>query len=353
MKKTIQLILERGHLSFIPSAKNNYRPLFFEGRFLLYLLLGVFILKLALIPLVASLPNYRFFADVTKSALFQETNQARITQGLHPLRDNILLDKAAQAKAQNMLQDGYFAHTSPSGLSPWYWFKQVRYPYQYAGENLAIGFLDSDEVTKAWEQSPGHRQNLLNPHYEDMGLAVVKGPFQGHETTLVVQLFGKKAPTSMQTTSSEKVLQPQKNLVNQKPAVKGTTTETKATVQPKTILENVVTQPATKHPLLLKTPVAQKTLVAPSISGSQPIKSISFSFVKFLDQSYAKLADNIILAVLAFISLALLLLIVIEIEQQAPDLVAKGGLAIILIASFLFLGEGVILKIIPHHLLIR
>ena len=330
MKKIIQFILERGHLNFIPSARNNYRPLFFEGRFLLYLLLSVLILKLALIPFVASLPSSRFFADVTKSALFQETNQVRIAQGLQPLKDNILLDKAAQAKAQNMLQNGYFAHTSPSGLSPWYWFKQVKYPYRYAGENLAIGFLNSDEVTKAWEQSPEHRRNLLNPHYEDMGLAVIKGPFQGHDTTLVVQLFGQPAVTS----SPSAVLKPSspslKVLPPQKSTVKGAE-------------KALATKPEAAPPIKIP---ARK--LQPNIEKNSP----SFQMVKFLDRNYEKITQNILLAVLAFISLAIILLIIIEVQNQAPDLIAKGGLAIILLVSLLLIGEGSILKIIPHHLLI-
>ena len=353
-----KFILEKWHLCFVPSSKNNYRPLFFQGRFLLYLVLGVLVLKLALIPLTLYLPNNRFFADVTKSALFQETNQVRIAQGLKPLKDNIILDKAAQAKAQNMLQNGYFAHTSPSGLSPWYWFKRQKYSYQYAGENLAIGFLNSDEVTRAWVQSPEHRKNIVNSHYEDMGLAVVKGLFQGHETTLVVQLFGKQAAVPVQTTSSSKMLQSQKNIVNQKPLVKGTTTQPKMTTttsQSKGTRQNISVQPVEKHPLPPATSIVKKTIAPQPNLETQPTiqpKATSFQLVNFLNQSYAKLTQNIVLAVLAFISLAVLLLIVIEIQEQAPDLIAKGGLSIVLLTSFLFLGEGIALKLIPHHLLI-
>ena len=90
-----------------------------------------------------NIPQNIFFADITKSALENFVNQTRQSVGLQPLTENTALDQAAQIKAENMVQDNYFEHTSPSGITPWAWFVQAGYNYKYAGENLAIGFFDS------------------------------------------------------------------------------------------------------------------------------------------------------------------------------------------------------------------
>ena len=89
-----------------------------------------------------------------------------------------------------MLKNGYFAHTSPAGATPWKWFDQVGYDYMYAGENLAIDFSTGEDVHQAWMNSSGHRANILNSHYRDIGIAVVSGEFNGRTTTIVIQHFG-------------------------------------------------------------------------------------------------------------------------------------------------------------------
>ncbi len=92
--------------------------------------------------------------------MLELTNEERIDNGLSALELNPKLELAAQQKAQDILSKDYFAHQSPDGFTPWYWFEKVGYDYQYAGENLAIGFLDSEEVSQAWLESPSHRANL-------------------------------------------------------------------------------------------------------------------------------------------------------------------------------------------------
>ncbi len=93
-------------------------------------------------------------------------------------------------KADDMATKGYFAHTSPEGLTPWYWFAQVGYNYTYAGENLAINFNESKDVDTAWLASPTHRANILNSHYTEIGIATAQGMYKGVQATFVVQMFG-------------------------------------------------------------------------------------------------------------------------------------------------------------------
>ena len=102
---------------------------------------------------------------VLPSVIVDLTNSERKSTALNSLSRNATLDAAAQMKAEDMAQNGYFAHYSPEGVSPWYWIQQAGYAYEEAGENLAVHFTDSDEVVKAWMESIGHRENILNKNY--------------------------------------------------------------------------------------------------------------------------------------------------------------------------------------------
>lgn len=177
-------------LIFIPCKINQYRPKLLNGHFLLCYGLILLILKLAVVPFLFYLPQTDFFADLTRSGLFELSNSARRHLGISPLNENPTLDTAAYLKAKHMMENGYFAHYSPDGVTPWYWLDISGYGYRMAGENLAIGFLESDQVHSAWMDSPTHKKNILNPEFQEMGIAVVKDNFQGKETTLVVQFFG-------------------------------------------------------------------------------------------------------------------------------------------------------------------
>ena len=125
----------------MPSESNNYKSRFLQSNILLYCVVLLLALKIVTILVSINFPQNIFFADITKSALENFVNQTRQSAGLQPLSENEKLDQAAQLKAENMVQDQYFNHTSPSGVTPWFWFLQAGYNYKYAGENLAIGFL--------------------------------------------------------------------------------------------------------------------------------------------------------------------------------------------------------------------
>src|SRR6185369_1735151 len=100
------------------------------------------------------------------------------------------LAQAAQAKADDMVAKQYFSHTSPDGRSPWDFISAAGYKYQAAGENLAVNYQQAEEVETAWLNSPGHRANLLNPVFKEIGIGVASGNFQGNNVTFVVQEFG-------------------------------------------------------------------------------------------------------------------------------------------------------------------
>ena len=106
------------------------------------------------------------------------------------------LTNAATLKANDMIKNQYWAHQAPSGTTPWHWFDEANYSYQHAGENLAKNFHTPDGVTNAWILSRAHRENLLNPDYKDVGVAVKTGIVDGKETTFIVALFGSPKDTA-------------------------------------------------------------------------------------------------------------------------------------------------------------
>lgn len=131
-----------------------------------------------------------FTSSITIDEVVRATNEQRLGEGLKPLSYSEKLADAARRKAANMFEENYWAHNSPSGKSPWVWFNSAGYSYVYAGENLAKDFGETSRLFSAWMASPTHKDNIVNPKYTEIGIAVVPGSLQGQETVLVVQLFG-------------------------------------------------------------------------------------------------------------------------------------------------------------------
>ena len=128
---------------------------------------------------------------LTDAGVIEWTNIQRGNQGLPPLKENSSLDATALAKAQDMLENQYFAHESLSGLGVGDLADNAGYKFIIIGENLALGNFEDDQVlVQAWMDSPGHRANILNDRYLEIGVAVIKGIYEGQNTWLAVQHFG-------------------------------------------------------------------------------------------------------------------------------------------------------------------
>ncbi len=132
-------------------------------------------------------------AFLTRAGVINFTNQARQQNGnLPPLIENQKLDQDAQNKLADMFARQYFEHVSPDGKGPADQAKAAGYQYVIIGENLALGnFKDDAALVDAWMNSPGHRANILNIKYQEIGAAVGQGQFEGKQTWLAVQEFGK------------------------------------------------------------------------------------------------------------------------------------------------------------------
>lgn len=113
-----------------------------------------------------------------EEAMLQLVNNERISRGLLPLKMDFRLRKLARDYAQDMLQRGYFSHYSPEGLSPFDRMTQYGIGFTTAGENLAL----APSVQLAHQglmKSPGHRANILSPHFQKVGIGVMDGGIYG------------------------------------------------------------------------------------------------------------------------------------------------------------------------------
>ncbi len=100
-------------------------------------------------------------------------NEIRQQNGLNTLSVNTELSKVAGIKAQDMHDNRYFSHTSPTYGSPFDMMKQFGISYRTAGENIAMGQQTPQAVVDAWMNSDGHRANILNASYTQIGMGYV------------------------------------------------------------------------------------------------------------------------------------------------------------------------------------
>jgi len=197
-------LINKAHKHFFPSSKNGFKPHIFKPKNLFILLIILLVLKFLIFSYSFYFSKTSDFAIVTSSELIELANQEREKIGISPLSINQKLVEAAQQKAQDMIDKGYFAHTSPDGLVPWYWLEKTDYKYSAAGENLARNFTDSEYLHQGWMDSLSHRLNILNKNFREIGIAVVEGEINGKKTTIAVEFFGKPlSPKSVVKVSQE------------------------------------------------------------------------------------------------------------------------------------------------------
>ena len=101
------------------------------------------------------------------------TNEKRASRGLKPLNANWELSRVARYKSQDMANNKYFSHTSPTYGSPFNMIKNFGIKYRSAGENIAYGQRTPAQVVNSWWNSAGHRANMLNANYTDIGVGYV------------------------------------------------------------------------------------------------------------------------------------------------------------------------------------
>lgn len=100
-------------------------------------------------------------------------NIERQKEGLAPLNYSEELSKVARTKSQDMAQNNYFSHNSPTYGDPFSMMKSFGIKYRTAGENIAKGYLSAESVVRGWMNSSGHRANILNPSFGKIGVGYV------------------------------------------------------------------------------------------------------------------------------------------------------------------------------------
>lgn len=96
--------------------------------------------------------------------------RANANTGLKPLVLSDKLNQVAYSHSQDMALSDYFSHTGANGSSPQDRAYKAGYQYSRFGENIAAGYVTPEEVVAAWMTSQGHRANILNPNYKEMGV---------------------------------------------------------------------------------------------------------------------------------------------------------------------------------------
>ncbi len=185
-----------------PHPLNNHRAKFLHFR-TFFLVISIFIISAFcfnsdISPLAS---KFKVYADISTQELLRFTNLKREEAGLAPLTANYQLEEAASKKADDMFEKDYWAHDAPDGTTPWVFIKGAGYDYVYAGENLARGFVNSEDIVNAWMASPHHRENMLSENFNEVGFSVKAGKLGGEDTFLVVQEFGNKTAVPVEKIS--------------------------------------------------------------------------------------------------------------------------------------------------------
>lgn len=123
-------------------------------------------------------PDHTQTTDQAKQIL-DLVNAERSKQGLQPLKLNQTLTNVATIKSKDMRDNNYFSHQSPTYGSPFDMMKRFGIKYSYAGENIAAGQKTASAVMNSWMNSSGHRANILNKNYTELGVGYVTGGSYG------------------------------------------------------------------------------------------------------------------------------------------------------------------------------
>lgn len=124
---------------------------------------------------VLTIPQQDSTTQEFETQVVRLVNQIRQENGLQPLTANWELSRVARYKSQDMKDNRYFSHTSPTYGSPFQMIKAFGISYRTAGENIAKGYATPQAVVNGWMNSSGHRANILNGSYKQIGVGYVAG----------------------------------------------------------------------------------------------------------------------------------------------------------------------------------
>lgn len=286
---------------------------------------------------------------VLPAVVIDETNFVRSDLNESTLKRSALLDKAAQLKAEDMAKKHYFAHTSPEGVTPWYWFKEVSYQYSHAGENLAIHFTDSSAVVKAWMESPAHRANIVNGSYTEIGVGTAQGEYEGFKTIFVVQLFGTPAAaiqplTSTPIAKTESKIPP---VSDDRPVAKQVAT-TPAVLSENTVIDETKATVPTPVSPTKPTPLKQDSSLFTATSSGLLSATISTGSANYLSNAgstmterYATMPSRVLqiiyMVIGTLVATLLVVSVLISVKYQRPRQIAYGIILLVLMTGLFYI----------------
>jgi hypothetical protein len=274
-------VISRLRKNFIPNNENDHRPHALRDyntrnvvAIILFLELIVF-----LIPTVSNLNVTGGMAAVLPGVLSQLTNEEREAKNLNILTISPILNEAAKMKAEDMARQGYFAHISPDGKTPWYWIEKVGYDYQYAGENLAINFSDSKDVTNAWMESPTHKENIVKENYTEIGTGIAEGIYKGKNAIFVVQVYANQMPLALKQAKISKI---ENKKISTSNVVKNIVGGVKTITESKKVETNVLGVETTVEIVSIKNPNFWQKIFSSPRDNINKISYIIFAIVLFI-----------------------------------------------------------------------
>jgi len=122
---------------------------------------------------ILQIPQQDSSVAAYEAEVIRLVNDIRQDYGLQPLTANWELSRVARYKSQDMLDNNYFSHTSPTYGSPFQMIRAFGLSYRTAGENIAKGYVSPQAVVNGWMNSSGHRANILNASYTQIGVGYV------------------------------------------------------------------------------------------------------------------------------------------------------------------------------------
>jgi len=140
----------------------------------LFKILSILLIFISLNPAVFAQEKSYQDTRAFEREVIRLVNVERAKVGLKPLSENVKLSKVARIKSQDMINKKYFSHYSPTYGSPFDMMKKFGIRFTAAGENIAMGQKTPMEVMNAWMNSAGHRRNILNPNFTQIGVGVAK-----------------------------------------------------------------------------------------------------------------------------------------------------------------------------------
>ncbi len=346
-------VIKHAKKYLIPHKGNDYKPHILSPKGFGIVSIVVFALFLGAMLQTELMASSGWLSAIIASVLIDDANASRTTYNLPELKYNETLAHAAELKVNDMASKSYFAHNSPEGVTPWHWFREAGYDFIYAGENLAVNFFDSEPVHEAWMNSPGHRANILNGNFTEIGVATKEGVYEGRNTIYVVQMFGKPLPNyDFEKTASVSPTAPT-----------NTTSTTKTTSSTKTTTTNSTNTPI-KEPISLKTITETDLFVAvqavdetgtplalrPLTKGANSISESSIRGEALGASSYYSWFTGLLVSpqrvltiayviIAAIIILVLLATIFVEVKRQHPFHILTGILLLVFIILFFHLSR--------------